>query len=109
MREQRDCAVVVGLAGIDMDQFVQRGRSGHQIDQQDRADDQRDKQPFAQLFQVPGSLIATIQLYAAGLPQAILQCPVLIAPCVARFFQQVGGRICQRRLEKVKSAAARAD
>ena len=60
MRKQRDCAVVVGLAGVDMDQLVQCRRSGHQIDQQNRADDQRNKQPSAQWFQTPGSLIQTI-------------------------------------------------
>jgi len=60
MGEQGDRAMMVGLAGIKVDQFVQRGRSRHQIDQQDHADDRRDEQPFAQLFQTSISLL---QLY----------------------------------------------
>ena len=58
--EQGDGAMMVGLAGINVDQFVQRGRSRHQIDQQDRADDRRDEQPFARMFQTIKFLIATI-------------------------------------------------
>lgn len=61
--EQSDRAMMVGLAGIKVDQFVQRGRSRHQIDQQDQADDRRDEQPFAQLFHKLDFLIATILQY----------------------------------------------
>ena len=47
VREHRDRAIVVGLARVLVDHFVQRGRRRHRVQQQDKADEQRGENRLA--------------------------------------------------------------